>query len=56
MKKPISSEYQSTLRWIEEMRKVVKYDSTMRDDLKEERLNHFDVIASALNVAMASGE
>lgn len=53
MQNKISSEYQDTLRWVEEMRKTVKYDKSMRDEIKVERLHHFDVISSALNVSMA---
>jgi len=52
MNKTISSEYQETLRWVEELRKETKSWSSLRDELKEERLHHYDVIASALNVAM----
>jgi len=52
MKKPISSEYQATLRWINDFRKTTKTNKSMSDYLKEERIKHLDVVVSALNVAM----
>lgn len=52
MNKPIWREYKKTLSFVNDRRKTVRNDRSMSDYLKEERIRHYDVIISALNVAM----